>query len=132
MKNTKETAVSWVNFIAGRPEFTAGTALLAQLDNSVICDLCNCGCNSFNLEREVSSKVVPIAGESEAGKVVFLIEFATEDPSGSLEFILYADEEGNFDGMDVHFNGNTEPMPENVSIIEPPFQVYGELARGSG
>jgi hypothetical protein len=45
-----------------------------------------------------------------------------------LEFILFVDAKGNFDGLDVHFNGNTEPMPESVAFSEPPYHVYGILA----
>ncbi len=61
---------------------------------------------------------------------MFLAEFPVEQPPGaSLEFIVYADAKGNFDGLDVHLNGNTEPIPEQLVVSEVPYHVYGILAR---
>jgi hypothetical protein len=128
MSNVAETAARWATFIAGRPEFLAGEALLTQFRAGTITRLCDCGCNSFNLELGPNSGTTQIAPPSEKGQVVFLTEFTTADPSGSLEFIVYADAQGNFEGLDVHFNGNTEPIPETFTLSETPYHVYGILA----
>lgn len=129
MTNCTETATRWARFIAERPEFAAGEALLAQFSAGKVTRLCECGCNSFNLELDSNTKTAPIAPPSEKGQVVFLAEFTTTNPNGSLEFILYANAQGNFDGLDVHFNGNTEPIPESFTLSESPYHVYGILAR---
>lgn len=129
MNNTATTAARWVAFIAARPEFRAGEALLAEFKAGKVSRLCECGCNSFNLELDPNPSTVPIAPPSEKGQVVFLAEFTTTNPSGSLEFIVYANAQGHFDGLDVHFNGNTEPIPESFTLSEAPYHVYGMLAR---
>ena len=130
MTNSAETAAHWAKFIAERPEFVAGEALLAQFNAGKITRLCECGCNSFNVELEAGRQTVPIAPASEKGQVVFLAAFLAVQPSGaSLEFIVYADANGNFEGLDVHLNGNTEPMPNKLVVSEVPYHVHGILAR---
>jgi len=130
MTNSAETAAHWAKFIAERPEFVAGEELLAQFNAGKITRLCECGCNSFNVELEEGRQTAPIAPSSEKGQVVFLAEFQIVQPPGaSLEFIVYADAKGNFDGLDVHLNGNTEPIPDKLVVSEAPYHVYGILAR---
>jgi hypothetical protein len=131
MKNTYEKAKRWANFIAQRPEFIAGDKLLLQFEAGTVSHLCECGCNSFNLTANPNIKTDPIAPKSERGATVLILEFFTENPEGTVEFIVYADADGNLDGIDVHFKGNSEPMPENFDLVEPPYQVYGALSRGS-
>ncbi len=128
MKNTLESAKHWVSFIAARPEFACGEKLLTQFGNAKLTNFCACGCQSFNAEVAVGTLIEPIAPQSERGGLAFALEFKTTNPEGSLEFIVFTDKYGNFDGMDVHFNGNTEPVPESIQIEEPPYHVFGVLA----
>lgn len=129
MNNSPETAKTWVEFIAAREEFSCGEKLRAQFSKATLTHFCECGCQSFNAEVSDSSQAEPIAPPSERGGLAFMLEFKTSNPEGSLEFIVYADKSGNFDGMDVHFNGNSDPAPEAFEIEEPPYHVYGILAR---
>ena len=38
------------------------------------------------------------------------------------------DANGNLSGLDVDCCGNTYPMPESPSLVEPPYHVHGVLA----
>ena len=127
MANTIATAIKWLNFVATRPEFRPGLALLQSNQPEFITELCDCGCNSFSFKGELAGTEA-LTQPSKSGHLAFQLEFESGTPQGSVEFLLYTDAEGRFDGMDVHFNGNTEPMPEEASLVEPPFHVYGELA----
>lgn len=130
MTNSADTAAHWTKFIAECPEFVAGEALLAQFSAGKITRLCECGCNSFDMVLEEGRQTAPIVPPSGRGHAVFLAEFPTKQPPGaSLEFIVYADAKGNFDGLDVHLNGNTEPIPEKLAVSEAPCHAYGILAR---
>jgi hypothetical protein len=129
MKNSIDTAARWTKFIAERPEFICGNALISQFGAGKITRLCECGCNSFNIELTRNVNTTPMVSPTNGGRAVFFIEFATAEPMGSLELIVFADAQGNWDGIDVHFNGNTEPMPDNFVVVEPPYHVHGVLAR---
>jgi hypothetical protein len=129
MKNTASIARKWTEFLASRPELKAGPTLLAQFLAGDITRLCDCGCNGYEFKLRSGSSVAPLAPPTEKGCVAFQMAFQTETPETSVELLLFVDSSGNLAGLDVDFCGNTCPMPEAVSLVEPPYHVYGALAR---
>jgi hypothetical protein len=126
MKNSASLSKHWIDFIANRPEFRAGPELRAAFEMSRVTRLCECGCNSFDVES-ITGGSRPIASPSETGKIAFLMELPTCRPDGLAEFMVYVNSHGQFTGMDVHFNGNCDPMPEVLVFEQPPIHLHGEL-----
>lgn len=129
MTNSIATARKWTEFVASRPEFSPGNRLLEQFEFGDITDICPCGCNSFSIKLPAEAGILPLVPPSVNGGASFLMEFEAIEPKGTLEFIVYTDTAGNLDGLDVHFNANTEPVPEGLRIAKQPYHVYGPLAR---
>lgn len=102
---------------------------MEQFSHGTLSRLCDCGCNSYNFELDDGADVAPLGPPSNRGGVAFLLAFETEEPKGTIEFMIYVDAKGDLDGMDVDFMGNTSPVPDSFSIVEPPYHVYGPLAR---
>jgi hypothetical protein len=125
--NSASIASKWVNFIASRPEFAAGDALLAQFENGKITSICQCGCNGFEFEP-AGSDVPLLTPPSEKGCIAFQLEFFTENNEGSVQIMVYTNGNGSLAGIDVDYCSNAQPMPNEVFLIEPPYQVYGMLA----
>jgi len=50
MSNTLARASKWTHFLASRAEFPAGERLLAAFHAGKITRLCDCGCDSFDIE----------------------------------------------------------------------------------
>jgi hypothetical protein len=125
MANSAVLSKQWVEFVARRPEFRTGQKLRAAFERSRITRLCMCGCNSFDLEPLSGSP--PIATPSESGKIAFLMELRSSDPEGLAEFMVYVNGQGQFVGMDVHFNGNCDPMPPALTLDQLPIHLHGEL-----
>jgi len=126
--NDSATARKWIEFVASRPEFSAGEALLGQFENGRITRICSCGCNSFDFSIEVNAVVPQLASEGGKAGAAFSMEVETMQPNGVLEFVLFTDVAGNLAGLDVHFNANSEPVSESVRLAAKPFHAYGELA----
>lgn len=127
MTNTKETAAKWTAFIADRPEFPAGERLLEALRAGEIIRLCDCGCNAFDLTVPKDSGVKPISKTGGYGSV-FEISFEArgEGPpnnQGSLEFIVFADNQGHLSGIEVDFCGNSYPIPNSLEVASAPYHV---------
>lgn len=126
--NNGATARKWIEFVARRPEFSAGEALLEQFENGRLTRVCGCGCNSFDFSIAANAVVPQLASKGQSAGASFTMEVETMQPSGVLGFVLFTDAMGNLAGLDVHFNANSEPVPENVQLVAKPFHAYGELA----
>ena len=123
MANTAAHARKWTEFVAGRAEFPAGRALLAQFEAGRIESLCTCGCHSYVFTPASLTALPSIASSSGTYGSVFELLFRAGPGNATVEFLLSANAEGNLAGMDVHFCGNSSPMPEAVVFLEPPIHV---------
>ena len=127
MPNDRSKAARWTEFIAERSEFPAGGRLLAAFHAGRITRICDCGCNAFELEMPEDTTVDPLSNPGTSGAVFELSFTAIDDDKPteqkSLEFILFVDKRGHFTGIEVDFCGNSYPVPERVSIQEPPYHV---------
>jgi hypothetical protein len=129
MKNTVEIARKWIEFLASRPEFQGGSVLLDQFAAGTIARLCDCGCNGYEFSLSSNVCKAVLAPPSERGGLAFELAFQTTESGASVELLLFVDAEGNLAGLDVDFCGNSSSMPDEVSLIEPPYHVHGPLTR---
>jgi hypothetical protein len=128
MNNSLSLARAWTEFIAARPEFTCGELMLRQFSAGEISRLCDCGCNSYDIVVPRDNNLPPLVPPSERGGFVLQLEFNTNESGKTVGFTLFADKDGYLSGLDVDYCGNSFPMPENPSLSEPPFHVYGVLS----
>lgn len=85
--------------------------------------LCDCGCNSFDIEVPDAANVEPIT-EPGSGGCVFNLDFHTSDDAASLSLFVFVDRRGHFSGLDVDYCGNSFPVPEDIRLLEPPYHVH--------
>lgn len=126
MKNTEATAARWTEFIATRPEFSAGEKLRAAFQAGRITRLCDCGCNAFEFEMPEDTIAAPLTNAGGYGSILELSFEASELGTlerNSIEFIVFADSRGHFAGIEVDYCGNSFPVPEHLQIHEPPYHV---------
>lgn len=128
MSNSLSLARSWTEFIAARLEFSCGELLLRQFAVGEITHLCDCGCNSYDITVPRDKNFPPLVSAGERGGSVFQLEFNTEEWGKTVGFTLFADKDGYLTGLDVDHCSNSFPMPENPTLLEPPFHVYGVLS----
>ena len=127
MANDRDKATWWARFIGSRSYIPKATLLLKHFEAGEITRLCGCGCNSFDLEVPDSSGLEPIlpAGET-GGCAIELAYFAGEGGkhAKTVEINVYVDEKGFFAGLDVDYCGNSAPMPDSPTLVEPPFHLH--------
>ena len=97
MSNTLPRASKWVTFLASRSEFPAGEKLLAAFHAGKITRLCDCGCNSFNIEVDEGA-AMPLAQPGDRGGAIFELEFRTSEDQHTLEFVVLVGANGQLSG----------------------------------
>ncbi|WP_332778287.1 hypothetical protein [Polaromonas sp.] len=122
MPNTFAHASKWTHFLASRAEFPAGERLLAAFHIGKVTRLCECGCNSFDIEVP-DGAVAPLAQPGDSGGSVFELEFRTTEEQGTLEFIVLVGSNGHLAGIEVDYCANSYPVPDEIILMEPPYHV---------
>jgi hypothetical protein len=51
--------------------------------------------------------------------------FNLSNRPGSVELDVFVDAEGYLAGVDVSCNANSEPVPDEALLVEPPYHVHG-------
>jgi hypothetical protein len=128
--NDAATARHWTEFLAGRKEITGSERLLQHFNVGTITRICDCGCSSYDIKVPKDLGLQPLLPAKGRGGCVFSMAFNLSDRAGSVEFDVFLDAEGYLAGVDVACNANSEPVPSNPQIVEPPYHVYGPLAQG--
>ena len=127
--NSLELPRQWTEFLSARNEFPRREEILAHFNAGTISRICDCGCNSYDLKITEHSGLKPLMPESRRGGCVLSMAFYFSNRPGSLEIDLFVDAAGYLAGVDVSCNANSEPVPVNPELVEPPFHVYGALAQ---
>jgi hypothetical protein len=127
MPNSAEHARRWTEFLAMRSEIRNGWRLSEHFRAGRITRLCDCGCNSYEIEVVPEQGLLPLVGPSNHRGSVFQLEFRTRDESRTVGLSVFADERGYLSGIDVDCSGNAFPMMESPQLIEPPFHTYGQM-----
>lgn len=122
MSNTLARASKWVTFLASRSEFPAGDKLLSAFHAGKITRLCDCGCNSFDIEVEEGA-AMPLAQPGDRGGAVFELEFRTSEEQCTLEFVVLVGANGQLSGIEVDYYANSYPVPDEPVLLEPPYHV---------
>ena len=123
MNNTPERAEFWQEFICTKCHFPVPDRLRSQFANAKLSEFCDCGCNSFKVSVDANSPVETIAGEGGYGTVFEAFFRTKDDELGSLELFLFADERGNLAYVEIDYCGNSYPVPNDISVVEPPYHV---------
>ncbi len=132
--DTAANADAWVKFLSQRPEFPAGNRLLRAWEAGQLTRLCHCGagCQSFDVKVPNDTDVEPLIRAAGSGGAIFMMTFSVTAPDASpgqglLQFVVFADQRGHFDGMDVMYCVGAYPMPRHLIFTEPPVEVEGAL-----
>jgi|ERR1700690_1047404 len=128
--NDAATARHWTEFLASRKEMAGSKQLLQHFTAGTITRICDCGCNSYDLKVPRDSGLLPLLPAKGRGGCVLSMAFKLGDRAGSVEIDVFLDAEGYLAGVDVAFNANSEPVPNNPQLVEPPYHVQGPLAQG--
>jgi len=129
--NDAAVARHWTEFLASRKEIADSKRLLQHFYAGTITRLCDCGCSSYDIKVSRDSGLQPLlTAKGHRGGCVLSMAFALRDRAGSVEFDVFLDAEGYLAGVDVACNSNSEPVPSNPLLVEPPYHVHGPLARG--
>jgi hypothetical protein len=124
--NSASKAAFWTEFVARHVAFPAGPKLRAAFQAGRITRLCDCGCNSFDIEVPEGAGIPALAKPGGYGSVFemsFNVNELGHEERRSLEFVVFADARGQFAGMNVDYCANSFPVPDNVEVQEPPFHV---------
>lgn len=123
MPNTPQRAEFWKDFICTKSQFPVPEKLRAQFAAAELSEFCNCGCNSFKVQPRGGVPLAPIAKRGGYG-AIYEVNFHLTNEDKTLEIILFAGEDGNLAYVEINCCGNAFPVPETISIEEPPFHVY--------
>ena len=127
MSNSEVRALKWANFIAGRKEFEARDRFLAAFKAGRISRICDCGCNSFDIELPEGKQVAPLTTPGSYG-AVFEIEFRTDEEDGTMEFVVLANADGHLAAVEVNYCANSFAVPDEPTLIEPPYHVWSSAS----
>jgi hypothetical protein len=115
MTNTETKAARWVGHLADHPDVPFGPQLRQHFEAGRITRLCDCGCNSFDLEIPAQVVLEPISTPGRSG-MFFEIGFESY-PGAQLAFLVFTDERGYLSGVDVTCGGaNHSPVPDDIQV----------------
>ncbi|HEY5721531.1 MAG TPA: hypothetical protein VIT45_04340 [Allosphingosinicella sp.] len=121
MANGPARAAFWMEFVTDRCDYPAPDRLRAQLTNAEFSEFCGCGCNSFAVR--VKPDVAPLARSGGSHGAIFAADFKLADDR-TLEIILFANEEGNLDYIEVDCCANSCPVPDVIDVTPEPFRKW--------
>lgn len=127
MVNTVEKAAYWTQFMADRSELRNGPLLLEHFKAGKITRLCDCGCNSYDIDVPADIGLAPLLPESGNSGCALQLEFYTGEEQRTIGIAVFVKDSGYLAGIDVDYCGNSYPMPDVPTIVEPPFSVTGVL-----
>jgi hypothetical protein len=114
--NSPSKAASWVSRLASEPAVPFGNQLQRHFGTAKITRLCQCGCNSFDVEVPASAQLEPLCEPGDGRRMFFEIAFET-DLDSAVACLFFADERGYLAGIDITCGAaNHGPVPENVSV----------------
>lgn len=126
MENGPGRAAFWADFILTRCEYPAPALLREQLARATFAEFCPCGCNSFGVQNSEGARpLVPTRDEVLSGRhgTIFEADFRLAD-GRTIEIIIFANNEGNLDYIEVDCNANSEPVPQEIVAPDRPFHVH--------
>lgn len=123
MANGAVRAEFWKEFVTARCDYPAADRLRAQLAEAKFFDFCDCGCNSFAVKATESAPLLVPSGGGAGHRAIFTADFKMADER-TLEIILFADDSGNLDYIEVDCCANSYPVPDVIEADAAPFQTW--------
>lgn len=115
MTNTESKAREWVAHLANHPDVPFGPLLRKHFKAARITRLCDCGCNSFDLEIPEETVLEPLTPPGRAG-MFFEIQFES-NAEAELACLFFVDTRGYLTGVDVTCGGaNHAPVPDDIQV----------------
>ena len=121
MPNTVAKASEWIDRLASHSAIPFGELLRKSFAAGRLTRLCDCGCNSFELEVPDSGSIPRLANpdpDEKGNRLMFEIVFDTglEDPA-QLACLFFADTRGYLSAVDITGGqSNHAPVPEVVEL----------------
>jgi hypothetical protein len=126
VENGPNRAAFWADFILMRCEYPAPALIRQQLVHATFAEFCSCGCNSFGVQNSEGARpLMPPRDEVRPGRhgAIFEAEFRLVD-GRTIEIIIFANDQGNLDYIEVDCNANSEPVPQEIDAPNRPFHVW--------
>ena len=115
MMNSDAKVRNWLEFLAREPCVPFGPTLRAHFDAGRITRLCDCGCNSFDIEIPQGVALEPLVAAGQPGKC-FEVVYASSS-GAEVAFLVFVDTRGYLSGLDVTYgDGNHAPLPDDVQL----------------
>ena len=115
MGNSEAKAEAWLEFLAKESAVPFGSKLREHFAAGRISRVCDCGCNSFDLEIPAGATLEPIAEPGRPGKI-FEIVFES-NAEAEVAFLVFVDARGFLSSIDVTCgDGNHAPLPDRVRL----------------
>ena len=115
MSNNEAKARAWLEFLAREPAVPFGPTLRAHFDAGRITRLCDCGCNSFDLEIPKGVALEPLAEPGPSGRFFEVVYEASAE--AEMAFLIFADARGYLSGLDVTYgDSNHAPLPDDTQL----------------
>ena len=125
MPNTEKKAAAWVEFLAQSTAVPFRDRLPQHFAAGRINRLCDCGCNSFDLQIPPDVKLDPLCPPGSTSGKFFEVAFES-DAGAELAFLFFADRRGYLTGIDVTCGGaNHAPVPDQIKIGKVHYVVPG-------
>jgi hypothetical protein len=115
MSNNEAKARAWLEFLAKEPAVPFGPTLRAHFDAGRITRLCDCGCNSFDLEIPKGVTLDPLAEPGPSGKFFEVVYESSAETE--VAFLIFVDARGYLSGLDVTCGAsNHAPLPDDIQL----------------
>ena len=116
MGNSEDKARQWVQLLADEPSVPFGSRLREHFAASRITRVCDCGCNSFDVEIPRNVSLDPIAEPGGAPRMIFEIVYES-DAEAEIALLIFADGRGYLSGIDVTCgDSNHAHVPDQVRL----------------
>ena len=113
MGNNEAKARAWVELLADEPAVPFGSQRRAHFAAARITRVCDCGCNSFDVEIPSGIALVPIAAPGEPQRMI-VYESSAE---AEIAFLVFVDARGYLSSIDVTCGqANHAQVPDDVRL----------------
>lgn len=115
MANSEVKAKAWLEHLASEPAIPFGSRMRAHFGAGHITRLCDCGCNSFDVEVPDGVGLEPISEPGIPGKFFEIVYESNGE--AEVAFLIFVDARGYLSGIDVTCGqGNHAKVPDNVLL----------------
>jgi hypothetical protein len=115
MTNSEAKAKAWIERLANEPAIPFGSWLRAHFRAGKITRLCDCGCNSFDVEIPEGVSLEPISEPGKSGKFFEIVYESNAETK--VAFLIFVDARGYLSGIDVTCGeSNHAKLPDDVVL----------------